>query len=159
MAVQTGQQAPDFTLYSDQKEPFTFSEQRDGQHTVLLFFPGAFTGTCTEEMCTANDDLSTYRNLDAQVVGISADAPAVLSEFKKQNGLDFMLLSDHHGEASAMYGAQFSTEEHNLGYDRIAKRAAFVVDSEGIVRYVEVLDNPTNLPDFDAIQRTLKDLQ
>lgn len=159
MAVQTGQPAPDFTLYTDDREPFTLSEQRDGKATVLLFFPGAFTSTCTSEMCTVNDDLDRYRDLDAQVLGISADAPAVLHEFKKQNDLDFPLLSDHHGEASAKYGAQFSTDEHNLGYDRIAKRAAFVIDDDGVVRYAEVLANPGNLPDFDAIERTLQDLQ
>ncbi len=159
MAVQTGQQAPDFTLYSDQKEAYTLSEQRDGQHTVLLFFPGAFTGGCTAEMCTVNDSLARYQALDAQVLGISADAPAVLSEFKKQNGLDFTLLSDHHGEASGKYGAQFSTQEHNLGYDRIAKRAAFVIDADGNVQYAEVLENPGKQPDFEAIQRTLRDLQ
>lgn len=126
---------------------------------MLLFFPGAFTGVCTSEMCTVNDDLASYQNLDAQVVGISADAPAVLDAFKKQNGLDFPLLSDHHGEVSAMYGAQLSAREHNLGYDRVAKRAAFVIDPEGVVRYAEVLENARNLPDFDAIQHTLQEIQ
>lgn len=159
MAIETGQDAPDFTLYSDQREAFTLSEQRDGKATVLLFFPGAFTSTCTTEMCTVNDNLARYRSLDAQVLGISADAPAVLSEFKKQYDLGFPLLSDHHGDASAKYGAQFSTDEHNLGYDRIPKRAAFVVDADGKVRYAEVLDNPGNQPDFEAIQQTLRDLQ
>jgi len=159
MAVQTGQQAPDFTLYTSDQQPFTLSEERGDESTVLFFFPGAFTGVCTSEMCAVNDDLATYHNLDAQVLGISADAPAALAEFKKQKDFDFTLLSDHYGEASGKYGAQFSTEEHNLGYDRVAKRAAFVIDSGGTVRYAEVLANPLNLPDFDAIQRTLKDLK
>lgn len=159
MAVQTGDQAPDFTLYTDEKNEYHLADERGGKSTVLFFFPGAFTSVCTSEMCTVNDDLAEYRNLDAQVVGISADAPAVLSEFKKQNDLDFPLLSDHHGNVSEKYGAQFSTEEHNLGYDRVAKRAAFVVDSQGVIRYAEVLDNPLNMPDFDAIQRTLQELQ
>ncbi len=157
MAIETGQHAPDFTLYSDSKEAFTLSDQRDGKSTVLLFFPGAFTGVCTQEMCTVNDALADYKDLDAQVIGVSADGPAVLAEFKKQNDLGFTLLSDHFGEASGQYGAQLSADQHNLGYDRVAKRAAFVIDSEGVVRYAEVLENPLNLPDFDAIQRTLRD--
>lgn len=159
MAVQTGQPAPDFTLYSERREPFTLSERPGGTNAVLLFFPGAFTGGCTAEMCSVNDDLTRYHNLDAQVLGLSADAPAVLDAFKKQYDLGFTLLSDHHGEVSAAYGAQFSTEEHNLGYDRIAKRAAFVIDRDGIVRYAEVLADPGNQPDFEAIRRALQDLQ
>lgn len=157
MAIEPGQDAPDFTLYTDRREPFTLSEHRD-RHAVLLFFPGAFTSTCTEEMCTVNDAMGAYDDLDAQVLGISADAPAVLAEFRKQNGLRFPLLSDHHGKVSAAYGAQFSAEEHNLGYDRVAKRAAFLVDRDGVVRYAEVLGNPGNLPDLDAIRRTLESL-
>lgn len=157
MPLQPGQPAPDFTLYSDRREPYTLSEHR-GRHTVLLFFPGAFTSTCTEEMCTVNDAMGEYDDLDAEVIGISADAPAVLAEFRKHNGLTFPLLSDHFGEASAAYGAQFSTDEHNLGYDRVAKRAAFVIDRDGIVRYAEVLANPGHLPDFDAIRQALEEL-
>lgn len=157
MPIETGQPAPDFTLYSDRREPYTLSEHRD-RHAVLLFFPGAFTSTCTEEMCTVNDAMGEYDGLDAEVLGISADAPAVLAEFRKQNGLTFPLLSDHFGEASAAYGAQFSTDEHNLGYDRIAKRAAFVIDRGGIVRYAEVLANPGKLPDFAAIRRALEEV-
>jgi glutaredoxin-dependent peroxiredoxin len=157
MPIETGHPAPDFTLYTDQREPYTLSKHRD-RHAVLLFFPGAFTSTCTEEMCTVNDAMGEYDDLDAEVIGISADAPAVLAEFRNQNGLTFPLLSDHYGEASAAYGAQFSTDEHFLGYDRIAKRAAFVIDRDGVVRYAEVLANPGKLPDFDAIRRALEGL-
>lgn len=157
MPLEIGQPAPDFTLYTDRREPYTLSEHRD-RHAVLLFFPGAFTSTCTEEMCTVNDAMGEYADLDAEVIGISADAPAVLAEFRKQNGLTFPLLSDHFGEASAAYGAQFSTDEHNLGYDRVAKRAAFVIDRDGVIRYAEVLANPGNQPDFDAIRQALEEL-
>lgn len=157
MPIVLGQPAPDFTLYSDRREPYTLSEHRD-RHAVLLFFPGAFTSACTEEMCTVNDAMGEHDALDAEVVGISADAPAVLAEFRKQNGLRFPLLSDHFGEESAAYGAQFSTDEHFLGYDRIARRAAFVIDREGLVRYAEVLGDPGKLPDFDAIRRALEGL-
>ena len=158
MAIETGQDAPDFTLYTDRKEPYTFSEERDGKNALLLFFPGAFTGVCTQEMCTVNDALADYNGLDAKVAAVSADAPAVLAEFRKQNDLRFPLLSDHFGNVSEKYGAQYSQEQHNLGYDRVAKRAAFVIDKDGIVRYAEVLENSGDLPDFDAIRDALESL-
>lgn len=159
MAVQTGQQAPDFTLYTDQKEAYTLSDDNGGKSTLLLFFPGAFTGVCTAEMCSVNDNLTRYRGLDAQVLGISTDSPTVLSEFKKANGLDFTLLCDHYAKVAEQYGAKFSPDEHNLGYDRVAKRAAFVLDPDGMVRYAEVLENAGNQPDFDAIQQALEDVK
>ena len=159
MAVEPGQQAPDFTLFTEQKEAFTLSEQRGGRSTVLLFFPGAFTSVCTEEMCSVNSDLASYQNLDAQVVGISTDSPFVLKEFKKQNGLAFTLLSDHNGEVSAQYGAKYDHDFTDMKLDRIAKRSAFVIDPEGVVRYAEVLENAGNQPDFGAIHNALQEVQ
>ena len=159
MAIETGQQAPDFTLYTDQTEAFTLSEQRNGKNTVLLFFPGAFTGVCTAEMCSVNDDLARYKDLDAQVIGISTDSPFVLKEFKAQNDLDFTLLSDHSGQVSEQYGSKYHNDFTDMKLDRISKRSAFVIDADGEVKYAEVLDNAGKQPDFDAIQQTLRDLQ
>jgi peroxiredoxin len=159
MAVDTGQQAPDFTLYSDQNEAYSLADERGGKSTVLLFFPGAFTSVCTAEMCTVNEDLASYRDLDANVVGISTDSPFVLAEFKKQNGLDFPLLSDHNGQVSETYGAKYDHDFTDMELDRISKRAAFVIDPKGTVTYAEVLENAGKQPDFDAIQNALKDIQ
>jgi peroxiredoxin len=159
MAVQTGQQAPDFTLYTDETKPYSLADERGGKSTVLLFFPGAFTSVCTEEMCTVNSDLATYHDLDANVVGISTDSPFVLSEFKKANGLGFPLLSDHDAQVSESYGAKYANDFTDMNLDRIAKRAAFVIDPKGTVTYAEVLDNAGKQPDFDAIRQALEDVQ
>ncbi len=159
MTVQTGQDAPDFTLYTDEKQAYTLSRDNDGKSTVLLFFPGAFTSVCTAEMCTVNDDLSRYRDLDAHVLGISTDSPFVLAEFKKQNDLDFPLLSDHSGQVSRQYGAKYDNDFTDMKLDRIARRAAFVIGPDGAVRYAEVLENAGEHPDFDAIKRALEEIQ
>lgn len=158
MAIETGQSAPDFTLYSDQTEPWTLSDDHSGKHTVLLFFPGAFTSVCTAEMCSVNAELSEYSDLDANVVGISTDSPFVLSKFKEDNGLDFPLLSDHDGEVAARYGSKYDHDFTDMNLDRIAKRSAFVIDADGTVRYAEVLDNAGKQPDFDAIRDALRSI-
>lgn len=157
MAVQTGQKAPDFTLFNSENEPWQLSEHLGDQHVVLLFFPGAFTGVCTDEMCTVNDDLSRYDDLNADVVGVSTDAPAALKAFAQLNDLDFTLLSDHDATVSERYGAKFSSSEHILGFSRVSKRAAFVIGAEGTVRYAEVMASPLDQPDFDAIQKSLEE--
>ncbi len=159
MTIETGQQAPDFTLYTDKNEAYTLSEARNGKNTVLLFFPGAFTGVCTAEMCSVNDDLSRYQDLDAQVIGISTDSPFVLSEFKKRYDLDFPLLSDHNAQVSEQYGAKYHNDFTDMKLDRISKRSAFVIDADGEVKYAEVLENAGKQPDFEAIQQALRDLQ
>jgi peroxiredoxin len=159
MAVETGQQAPDFTLFSDQNEAYSLADERGGKSTVLLFFPGAFTSVCTAEMCTVNEDLASYKDLDANVVGISTDSPFVLAEFKKQNDLDFPLLSDHDGQVSDSYGAKYDHDFTDMKLDRISKRSAFVIDSKGTVRYAEVLENAGKQPDFEAIKSTLNEIQ
>ena len=158
MPIETGQQAPDFTLYADTQEAWTLSEDGSGNNIVLLFFPGAFTGVCTAEMCNVNADLAEYRDLDATVVGISTDSPFVLKKFKEENGLGFSLLSDHDAQVSTTYGAKYDHDFTAMNLDRIAKRSAFVVDADGVVRYAEVLENAGEQPDFDAIQRTLQNL-
>ncbi len=159
MAIQTGQQAPDFTLHTDQNEAYTLSDDNDGKSTVLLFFPGAFTSVCTEEMCSVNDDLARYRDLDAHVLGVSTDSPFVLAEFKKRNNLDFPLLSDHNAQVSQQYGAKYDHNFTGMKLDRIAKRAAFVIDADGTVRYAEVLENAGEQPDFEAVQRALEEIK
>jgi len=150
-----GDAAPDFRLFTDEQQPWRLSEHQD-QPVVLLFFPGAFTSVCTTELNTVNNDLDSYG--DAHVVGISTDSPFVLSEFSSAQEFDFPLLSDHDGEVSAHYGAKYDQEFTEMELDRIAKRAAFVVDRGGVIRYAEVLDNAGQQPDFDAIKEALQQL-
>lgn len=156
MSVTVGQPAPDFTLYTSDREPWTLSEQR--RPVVLLFFPGAFTSVCTDELSTVSNDLHAYEDLGAAVVGISTDSPFALAEFRRVHGFGFPLLSDHDAEVAAAYGAKYDGDFTDMKLSRIAKRAAFVVDAEGVVRYAEVLDNAGRLPDLEAVRRTLREI-
>jgi len=153
-----GDPAPDFELFTHDIEPFALSEQR-GHPVLLLFFPGAFTSVCTNEMNTVNNDLASFGSDDGvAIVGISTDSPFVLDEYRKVNDLQFALLSDHEAKVAAAYGAKYNHNFTPMELDRIAKRAAFVVDAEGIIQYAEVLDNAGKQPDFEAIQATIDEL-
>lgn len=156
MSLSVGDQAPEFTLYTDDLEPFRLSDHR-GHPVVLLFFPGAFTSVCTTELNTINNERAAFGEA-TQIVGLSTDSPFVLSEFRTVNDLSFPLLSDHNAEVSAAYGAKYDNDFTDMELDRIAKRAAFVVDADGIIRYAEVLDNAGKQPNFDAIKRVLSQL-
>ena len=127
-----------------------------GKNTVILFFPLAFTGVCTAELCQMRDEKSEYDALDAEILGISIDSPFVLEEFKKQQNYNFPLLSDFNREVSVAYDTMYET--FVLGMNKVSKRSAFVVDKNGIVKYAEVLDDAGELPNFAAIKETLKTL-
>ena len=152
MAIQVGQVAPDFTLVSDEKKSVSLSDFK-GQNVVINFFPMAFTGTCTEQLCEARDNMGKYEQLNAQVLGISVDSPFTLAQYKATNAYNFPLLSDFNKTVSPAYGAFY--ESFVLGLQGVAKRAVFVVDAEGIVKYAEVLDNAGDLPNFAAIRASL----
>jgi len=153
MAITVGQQAPEFSLFDSDKKEIKLSEYR-GKNVVLLFFPLAFTGVCTAELCSIRDNYSIYNNLNAEVLGISVDSLFVLDRFKKEQNLNFPLLSDFNKETSTAYGALH--EKFAFGMQGVSKRSAFVIDKEGIVQYAEVLEVPTELPNFTAIQDVLK---
>lgn len=155
MALQPGDKAPDFTLYSSDKQPVTLSDFH-GSNVVLLFFPLAFSATCTTELCAMRDDISSYEGLNAQVLAISIDTPHTLNRFKEDQRFNFPLLSDFNKGVSKEYGAQY--EEFVLGMKGVAKRSAFVIDSEGTIRYAEVNDNAGQLPNFEAVKETLQQL-
>ena len=137
MALQKGDTAPLFTLYDTEKNKVSL-ESYSGQNVLVLFFPLAFTGTCTEELCSIRDDIAAYEDLSTQVLAISVDSPHTLTRFKEEQRLNFPLLSDFNKEVSAAYGSQY--EEFVLGMKKVAKRSAFVVDSEGKILYAEVLE-------------------
>jgi peroxiredoxin len=154
-APAVGDPAPDVELYTTDMEPWRLSEHR-GAPVILLFFPGAFTSVCTTELNRVNNDLPSFG--DATVVGISTDSPFALDAFREEEGFSFPLLSDHDATVSAAYGAKYDNNFTPMGLDRISKRAAFVVDDEGVVQYAEVLDNAGKQPDFDAILETVTDI-
>ena len=154
MSVQTGQDAPDFTLKNTERQDVTLSSLR-GQNVVILFVPFAFSGVCTTELCSVRDNLSNYAQLNAEVLAISVDSPFAQKQWKDKENLNFTLLSDFNREACQAYGAYF---EDLRGLHGVAKRAAFVIDKAGKVQYAEVLESPGNLPSFDKIQETLQRL-
>lgn len=156
MSAQVGQDAPDFTLKNTEREDVTLSGFRGKKNVVLLFVPFAFSGVCTNEVCSIRDNLSAYNNLNAEVIGISVDSPFAQKQWKDKENLNFTLVSDFNREVAKAYGAQY---DNLMGFQGVAKRAAFVVDKAGKVRYAEVLESAGNLPNFDQVTATLQSLQ
>ena len=155
MPITVGQPAPEFSLRDNQKNVVTLTEQR-GRNVLLLFFPVAFTSTCTKELCDVRDNITFYNDSHAQVYGISVDALFSLNKFKEEQNLNFPLLSDFNKEASRAYETIYENWFNDM--KGVSKRSAFVIDREGIVRYAEVLENASDVPDFEAIQACLKGL-
>ena len=156
MSIQKGQQAPDFSLFNTEKQKVTLSELK-GKNVVVLFFPLAFTGTCTTELCNIRDNIAVYNNANATVLGISVDSLFTLDKFKAEQNLNFPLLSDFNKQAATAFGVLYETFPA-FEMAGVSKRAAFVVDKDGTVQYAEVCPTPGDLPDFSAIQETLKGL-
>ena len=154
MAATVGSKAPDFTLMNENREPVTLSSQK-GHPVVLAFFPAAFSGVCTKELCTFRDAMAKLNNAKAQVYGISVDTFFTLAAFKKDQNLNFPLLSDFNKDVIQAYGA-FNPDM--IGLKGIAKRATFVIDKDGVVRHAEVLDDARNEPNYDKVFETLSRL-
>ena len=155
-SIQIGQQAPDFTLFDSDKQKVALSDYK-GKNVLLLFFPQAFTGTCTKELCSTRDNIALYNSANAQVFGISVDSVFTLAKYKEEQHLNFPLLSDFNKTVSAAYGSLYDSFVFDM--KGVSKRSAFVLDKQGIVRYAEVLEAATDLPDFSAIQKTLEILK
>jgi peroxiredoxin len=156
MALQVGEQAPDFSLFNTSKELVSLTGQR-GKNVLLLFFPLAFTSVCTAELCSVRDNIGRYSNAKAEVFGISVDSLFTLNNFKEQQQLNFTLLSDFNKEVSASYGSLY--EQFGFGMKGVSKRSAFVIDKEGKIAYAEVLENAGEQPSFEAINAVLDGLQ
>ncbi len=155
MKIEIGQTAPDFTLHDSDKHKVTLSELK-GQNVLLLFFPQAFTGVCTKELCGVRDNIAMYNNANAKVLGISVDSVFTLNKFKEEQQYNFPLLSDFNKEVSALYGSIY--HDWILDMKGVSKRSAFVIDKEGTVHYAEVLDNAGEVPNFEKIQEVLSKL-
>ena len=155
MALLNGNPAPDFTLIDSDKKEVKLSDFK-GKNVVLLFFPLAFTGVCTAELCAMRDNLAVYNNLNAEVLAVSVDSLFTLDKFKKEQGFTFPLLSDFNKEVSEAYGSIY--QDFAFGMKGVSKRSAFVIDKEGNIQYAEVLEDAGKVPDFDAVQNTLKSL-
>ena len=150
--LQIGEKAPDFSLRASDKSVVKLSEF-SGKKVLLLFFPFAYTGVCTKELCMMRDSLAEYEGLDAQILAISVDSPFTLAQWKAEQGFNFPMLSDFNKTVSKKYDALY--KEFALELKGVSKRAAFVVDSNGILQYVEVLENAGELPNFEAVKQAL----
>ena len=143
-----GDMAPDFTLTAHDKSPVTLSDLR-GRRTILAFYPAAFTGVCTKEMCTFSDGMSSLSSSGASILGISVDSPFSNAAFAEANGIGFPLLSDVHREAVDAYGV--SLGDFVIPGYTVAQRSIFVVESDGSIGYSWVAENPGIEPDYDAV--------
>jgi len=163
MTIKPGDQAPDFTLVTKTAEGpklVTLSQEIGSANIVLLFVPMAFTGVCTKEFCDISAGISDYQDLDAKVLGISGDNPFAQAAWAEKEGITIPLLSDYEHAVAKAYGVAYDAflPEANLIMGGVAKRSAFVIDKQGIVRYAEVQDHPKDLPNFDAVKETLRGL-
>lgn len=155
MPLAVGSKAPDFTLKTktaDGLKDVKLSANFGQRQTVLLFYPLAFTGTCTQEMCDMTSGLGQYSSLGAEVYGISVDSPFANEAWAKQNKIGITLLSDLNKATTKAYDVVFT----NLaGIGDTSARAAFVIGKDGIVKYSEQTPTPKDLPNFDAIKAAL----
>ena len=149
--VEVGQKAPEAELVDSERNVVKISSYA-GRPTVLLFYPGAFTGVCTKEMCNFRDNLANYNRLDVNVVGISVDGPFANKAFKTQNNLNFALLSDYNREAAMAYGVALENFAGIKGYTA-EKRAVFVLDKNENVQFKWVSDNPGVEPDYATVAK------
>ena len=150
------QPAPEFSLYNTDKKQINLEDLR-GKNVLLLFVPFAFTGTCTKELCMVRDDIAWFDNMNATVFGISVDTPYSLAKWKEEQKLNMDLLSDFNKEAMQAYDTMYETFG-SMGFKGVAKRSAFVIDKEGILRYAEVLENAGDIPSFEKIRACLEGL-
>lgn len=160
MSIKVGDKAPDFTLVSktaNGPELVTLSEWVGKSNIVLLFVPMAFTGGCTKEFCSVSAEIAEYDALDAKVLGISGDNPFAQEAWAQKEGITLTLLSDYEHKVTAAYGVAYEQflPAINLTMGGVPKRSAFVLDKAGIVRYAEVLEVPSEMPNFEAIKTTL----
>jgi len=155
MAIMIGQVAPDFTLSDSENNPVTLSGLK-GKNVLLLFYPKAFTRVCTKELCDVRDNIARYQSVNASVFGISVDPVNTLAQYKEENHYNFQLLSDIDKEVSIAYDSIYY--DLTLNIPSVSKRSAFVIDKEGIVRHAEVLEDASQVPDFEKINSALDSL-
>jgi glutaredoxin-dependent peroxiredoxin len=160
MALKVGGNAPDFTLPSftpsAELEQVSLSSLK-GKNVVLLFFPQAFTGVCTDEMCSMNKNSDSFKGMNAEILGISVDGTFVQRAFAEKNGIKIPLLSDFNKEVIRKYDVVQPEFAH--GQKETAQRAVFVIDKGGIIKYVEVTENPGVQVKFDGIRKAVEELK
>jgi peroxiredoxin (alkyl hydroperoxide reductase subunit C) len=152
MALEVGTQAPDFTLKDANREDVTLSSFRGAKNVLLVFYPFAFSGICTGELCQVRDELAEYQNDEVQVIGVSVDTPFSLKAWAEKEGYTFPLLSDFwpHGATAKAYDV-FNDKAG------MALRGTFLIDKQGVIRFAEA-NQPGEARDQDQWKRALKAL-
>jgi glutaredoxin-dependent peroxiredoxin len=159
MAISVGAKAPDFTLKSKQSSGLVdvkLSNNFGKKNTVLLFFPAAFTGVCTQEMCDISAGLNSYAGLNAEVIAVSVDTPFAQEAWAQKEKIKLTLASDLNKEVIRKYDVVFPML---AGVGDTAARAAFVIDKQGVVRYSEQTPTPKDLPNFEKVKQILTSLK
>ena len=162
--ITTGNKAPDFTLSTATAEghkQITLSQEIGSRNILLLFVPMAFTGVCTEELCTVSKGIGSYSSLDCTVYAISGDNPFAQQAWAQKEGISIPLLSDYDHAVAKAYGIAYESflPQIGLGMGGVPKRSAFLIDRTGVIQYAESSDDPKQLPDFAKIQAKLAELQ
>jgi glutaredoxin-dependent peroxiredoxin len=153
MKIEVGDIAPEFSLYSSDKQKISLSDFKD-KTLLVLFFPLAFTSVCTKELCNVRDNIGVYNNSDTNVIAISVDSPQTLAKFKEDQNLNFPLLSDFNKEVSQKYGCLYETFAMDMR--GVSKRSAFIIGKDGRIKYAEALENAGEEPNYEAIRQALK---
>ena len=159
MAISVGSKAPDFTLKSKNASGLTdvkLSNNFGKKNTVLLFFPLAFTGVCTQEMCDITAGLNSYSGMNADVIGLSVDSPFSQEAWAQKEKIGITLASDLNKKTAEAYGTLLPDL---IGLGAVSARAAFVIDKNGVVQYSEVTPTVKDLPNFTAVKEALGKLQ
>ncbi|MCW4046789.1 MAG: peroxiredoxin [Candidatus Bathyarchaeota archaeon] len=155
-SIKVGDKAPEFTLPDTDLKPRSLKEFL-GKKVVLAFFVGAFTSVCTKEMCAFRDSMARLIDLKAQVIGISVNDPFSNKEFAQKNRLTFPILSDYNRQVIRNYGIEMHNFAGLDGYT-VAERSIFILDKDGVVRYVWMSEDPTVEPDYAAIEKALEQI-
>src|SRR5205809_3386888 len=164
MPLTVGTKAPDFTLPTKRAEgpkQIKLSDNFGEKNTLLLFFPMAFTGTCTTEMCGVSNDLAAYSGLNAVVYGISGDNPFAQEAWAQKEKITAPLLSDYEHHVAKEYGVMYDSflPQMNLGMSGVPKRSSFIIDKNGVIQFAESNDDARQLPNFEKIKEKLAELR
>jgi peroxiredoxin len=164
MPLTVGTKAPDFTLSTktaDGPKQIKLSDNFGKKNTLLLFFPMAFTSTCTTEMCEVSAGLNGYTDLKTDVYGISGDNPFAQEAWAQKEKITVPLLSDYEHKIAKEYGVMYDSflPQMNLGMSGVPKRSAFIIDKNGVIQFVESNDDARQLPNFDKIKAKLAELK
>lgn len=154
MALEIGQQAPEFSLKATGEKDNVSLADYKGKNVVLLFFPFAFSSVCTDELCGVNDGLSEFTRLGTDVLAVSVDSPFANEAFAKEQNLSIPLLSDFNKEVAEKYGVLYDLGD----FKGVSKRSAFIIDKNGVIQYAWSSDDPKQVPDFAEIKGELAKL-